>query len=492
MLILKEHPEDLLSILMSKKSRFGFKHIVRGALATAGVMLGACVHYHAHPIDPVKQQTQFETRRLGDAGLEKYVNTRETGIQDRTWPPKRLTLPLLTSIAEYYSPDLELARAQANAAIAAVVTARQRINPSVTGDGGYSRQPDAPATYSASLDFTIETAGKRGYRILQAQRTETAAELAFSEADWQLRSRVRQAFVDYGFAVRRLRVLQQERAVRSSVEEMFAKRLSLGEAAQPDLDAVRADRIALDLALRQTNGDVTQTEALLASTIGLPAAAVSGAEIDSSSLNAPPQEASLPLPAVQKAGLMHRADVQRTLVEYAAADAALRLEIARQYPDIHLAPTYALQEGFVEYTLGIGLSSLPVFHRNRGPIAEAEAQRKLIEARFKRVQTQAIGQMEQSLRRYRAAYDEWQTAGRAFLAVQRDREAAVQTAFDAGHADRLELENARLLMIAAIRVRQDALQRTQMALGALEDAVQQSLEKGANTAPALLKSEILR
>lgn len=469
--------------LMNLPTSFGYKHVMRYALGAAEIMLCACVHYHARPIDPVKEQTQFESRRLADAALGEYVKKQVRGAEGSAWPPSRLTLPLLTSIAEYYSADLEVARAQVNAADAAVVTARQRINPSFAGDGGYSNQPDAPATYSGSLNFTIETAGKRGYRILQAQQNKAAAQLSFSGADWQLRSRVRQAFVDYAFAVRRLKLLQQERSVRGSVEEIFAKRLSLGEAARPDLDAVRADRIVVDVALHQANGDLSQSEAALASTIGLPAAALSGETIDTSSLDTPPEEKSLPLLRVQKAGLMHRADVQQSLIEYAAADAALRLEVARQYPDIQLSPTYALQEGFAEYTLGIGLSSLPIFQHNQGPIAEAEAQRSIVEAKFKVVQTQAIGQMEQSLRRYRAAFAEWRSADRAFWAVQRDRQSSVETAFKAGGADRLELENAQLLTIAATKVREDALLRTQMALGSLEDAVQQSLRNNAAARP---------
>jgi cobalt-zinc-cadmium efflux system outer membrane protein len=422
---------------------------------------------------------------LSDAGVRDYVQKHTAKGQASMWPPSRLALPAITAIAEYYSPDLATARAQVSAAQAATVTTRERINPSFAGDGGHSNQPDAPVTYSGALNFTIETAGKRGYRILGAQHRAAAAELSFSEADWQLRSRVRQAFMDYAFAVRRLQALQRERAVRGAVEEIFEKRLSVGEAAVPDVDVVRAGRIEADVALRQASGDVSQTKASLASAMGLPVAALQTEAIDTSGLETPPEERSLPLLAVQKRGLLHRADVQRSLAEYAAADAALRLEIARQYPDIQLSPTYALQEGFAEYTLGIGLSSLPIFHHNQGPIAEAEAQRELIAAQFKVIQTHAIGQMEQSLSGYRAAYAEWQNADRDFVAVQRERETSVERAFAAGEVDRLALENARLLVIAATRVRDDALQRTQAALGLLEDAVQQSLETNGVVAPAV-------
>jgi outer membrane protein TolC len=285
-----------------------------------------------------------------------------------------------------------------------------------------------------------------------------------------------------------LRLLQQERAVRAAVEEIFAKRFASGEIAQPDFDAIRADRIAIDVALKQADGDVSQALVTLAITVGLPAAALNPEAIDIASLDPPPREAALPLLKIQKAGLLHRTDVQRMLAEYAAADAALHLEVANQYPNIQLSPSYAFQEGFADYTLGIGLSALPIFHHNQGPIAEAEAQRALVEAKFKLVQTQAIGQMEGALRRYRSAFAEWRNAEEAFVAVQRDRAVSVERAFQVGEADRLEFENAQLLLLAATRTRQDALLRVQTSLGALQDSVQQPLEDNLALPPVPLSN----
>ena len=43
--------------------------------------------------------------------------------------------------------------------------------------------------------------------------------------------------------------------------------------------------------------------------------------------------------------LTHRADVLAALAEYAAAEALLRSEIAKQYPDIHLNPGYSFDTG---------------------------------------------------------------------------------------------------------------------------------------------------
>src|SRR5439155_26883856 len=109
------------------------------------------------------------------------------------------------------------------------------------------------------------------------------------------------------------------------------------------------------------------------------------------------------------------------------ADALLVLQLACQYSDIPLRPAYSFQEGFPSYTLGTAIGSLPIFHRNQGPIGEAEAQRRQVEARFIALQAQAIGQMERALRQYRAALAELDRAEGGFLKQQQEREGAART-----------------------------------------------------------------
>src|SRR5262249_956981 len=55
------------------------------------------------------------------------------------------------------------------------------------------------------------------------------------------------------------------------------------------------------------------------------------------------------------------------LAEYAAADAALRLEVAKQYPDVQLTPGYVFEEGFARYTLNTALQPLALSRRTSGP-----------------------------------------------------------------------------------------------------------------------------
>lgn len=448
------------------------------ACCVAWLLLQAgCIHYQPHPIDPVQLENQYRNRTLDNPALSNFIR-QKTRRESLAWPPKTLGLATLTLVAYFFHPDLDVARARLQAADAAVITARQRINPSITGNGGYSKNPESAVTYAASPVFMIKTAGKRGYRVLQAEKLAESARLDLAETAWTVRSKVRSALINFLFAQRRVHLLDVELQSRSETVEIFTKRLAVGENSKPELDVVRAEQAATEVSLRAAEGEASQGFAALAMAVGLPPAALEGVTMQYSSLDQPPALETLPLLKVQRAGLLNRADVRRTLVEYAAADALLRLAIANQYPDIQLSPTYAFQEGFADYTLGIGLSMLPILHHNQGPIAEAEAHRKQLEATFRVVQAQAIGQMEEALRSYQGALQEWNTANDKYLRVQQDRESAARLQMISGEGDRLNVNITHLVTIAAERSRLDALQHAQSFLGNLEDAVQHPLESG--------------
>ena len=197
---------------------------------------------------------------------------------------------------------------------------------------------------------------------------------------------------------------------------------------------------------------------------------------------APPGEDRLQLTSVQRAGLLNRLDIQRLLAEYAAAENALQLEAARQYPDIHISPGYEFMEGFNSYLIGPSLL-LPLRDRNKGPIAEAEARRKEAAARFLTQQSIAIDQVARGLIRYRSALADFRDADSRLRALIQDRERAVQEQIQAGEADQLTLVGVRLEAVGAVRARLNALRDAQKALGAVEDAVQYPLENGVALPP---------
>ena len=172
--------------------------------------------------------------------------------------------------------------------------------------------------------------------------------------------------------------------------------------------------------------------------------------------------------------MLNRADVLGALAEYAASQAALQLEIAKQYPDLHLGPGYQMDQTDSKWTLAFPLT-LPLFNRNKGAIGEATARRTEAATRFVAVQARAIGEVELALASYRAALQKVSTTD-AIMADLTKQDQAARRMFEAGDISRLELGSVQLELYTGALARLDARIKTQQALGGLEDAMQTSSE----------------
>ena len=146
---------------------------------------------------------------------------------------------------------------------------------------------------------------------------------------------------------------------------------------------------------------------------------------------------------IQRDAVLNRLDVRRALAQYAAAEADLQLEIAKQYPDLQIGPGYTYEEGNSFFTLGLS-ATLPVFNRNQGPIAEAEARRRQAAAAFLR-EADAGDRRERNqpgalhLRRC----SELAEADRSLRTLRAVATAIAQRAVQVGEQDRLALNGVR-------------------------------------------------
>jgi outer membrane protein, heavy metal efflux system len=435
-------------------------------------LVSGCVRYVPRPIDPPALEQSYRARTLADPRVEEFFK-ENSAVQPQAWPPQSIDLDGLTVLALYFSPDLDEARSRVAAADAAITTARVRPNPNVLAGGGYTDAEQSPYAFRFDLGIPFETAGKKRYRIRRAEQLTEAARFSLGETAWSVRSRLRAALVDHLLSGRELEQRTAERQIRQDIVEIYERRLEVGETSTPFVTAARTDLSRVQLEIEQLQGRIAATRAAIAGVVGLAAPALDNVQFAFADLENPPSEQALNIQLVQKTGLTNRLDVQRLLAEYAAADSDLRLQVARQYPDIALAPGYSFGEGANSYLIGPGLV-LPLFDRNRGPIAEAEARRETAGVRFLGAQATAINEMERGLADYRSALRELSQA-QSTLELVRQREQTTQRQLDAGEVDRLALVSVRLEAAAGDRDRLAALHRTHTALAELEDAVQHPL-----------------
>lgn len=440
-----------------------------GVLSLAGC---AVRRYHAAPIVPAETASRFQSRNLGDPALQAYEE-KNLGHAVSAWPPKAWELRTLSLAALYFNPTLEAARARVAEAEAASITAGARPNPSL------SVAPGIPSPYLFNLDLAvpIETAGKRGHRIQVARSLGQAARFDLADAAWKVRSSVRVALLNYLLASRGLEFLHSEEQVRGEQVNILEQRLSVGEIPRPEVDLARIELSKTHLALSTAEGQLNEAKSALAAAIGIPTAGLQGFDFSWSELDSPPSAASFSRGQIQRDAVLNRLDVRRALAQYAAAEADLQLEISRQYPDFQIGPGYTYEERNNFFTIGLS-TTLPLFNRNQGPIAEAEARRKEAATIFLEKQAQVIADSERALALYTAALKELAEADQSLRKLRDTQLQMMQQAVQLGEEDRLGLNGVQLQSSALARTQLEALARAQSALGELEDAVQRPLDPG--------------
>jgi len=447
-------------------------------LFTAG-----CARFHPQPISPAKTAAAFDARSLTNDNLHAFLETNHVIGE---WPRRSWDLNALTFVAFYYQPALAEARAQWASAQAAIITAGQRPNPTLSATPGYDSQIPgnfSPWLVNANLDLPIETAGKRGKRIAVASHLSEAAHWDFVAAAWQTRSHVRMALLNLYAARESESLLARQESAQSNVVRLLEGQLAAG--AVSDFEVAQA-RVALNttrLSRQDAIGQLGQARVQLADALGLPVQAMEGNEFSFAGLDQFPT--ALTEPEVRRQALLNRADVRGALASYAASQSALQLEIANQYPDIHLGPGYGWNTGNAgdnEWTLGVTLE-LPVLNQNQGPVAEARASRAAAAAHFLTVQTTAIAEIDSALAGYNATLQKSATAGALLEDLQRQLD-SVRSQEQTGEVDPLTLANAESDYTTGAQSRLDALVKAQQAFGQLEDAVQSPL----TLSPATLKA----
>ncbi len=445
--------------------------ISKGSCVTLLLALSACQAYWPKSLDPQSTATRFGRRRLDDPALHSAMVSAGYWKDNRSWPPSPWRLRDIQGAALLGHPEIAAAKAKAASARAAISTADTTPNPGVSFSPELG-QGNSPWLLGLAFDWQIETANKRGERTAKAQAESNAAALSIADTAWSVSSGVRAALLDLETAKRRLEILEAQRDNDTALVTMVSARVTAGEAPRTDLSVYlsQQSRDLIDLADGRSKLD--SARAKLASAVGIPASALQATAVSFGSLDhLPPTPSESKL---RRAALLQRSDILAALQDYAAADAALRLEIAKQTPDLHLNPGYTFDQGQSRWALGVGLT-LPI-DRNTGPIREAIAKRDESAAVFQRLQSGIRGELDQSLAAYRADCARLHEVN-SLLATQMQQLADAERLVKAGETNHLAELGARALVQQANLARIDALNQAQQSLGHLEDSAHLSLDE---------------
>lgn len=448
-------------------------HKLRLSIVVTAAFVGACGRYQVKPPKPIEPQVRlsaFKTRTLDDASLAAYLNA---SLRSSVSLPKtRWELPALTLAAFYYHPEIELSRARAAVAEAAVVTASQRNNPNF-GFGTTLETPFQeilPWILAPSLDLLFQRGSQRQFRTAAAKHLADAARWDLGATAWQVRSRLRRRFTDHVFSVKELELSRDEEAIRAEYLSLLETKIEFRDISRLEVESARIELQRVRLQVKAAEGRVAETRAAMPEALGVPASAVEGVEFYEPRLDNPLELTDGLLQTLESDALLNRIDIRRVLDEYAAAEAALHMELAGQRPDFSLGPAFRWREGQQRWTLGVSFD-LPVFNRNEGPIAEAEARRESISKQFDQLQTSVVAQVEQAFASYRAVIDERRSVTELSGAAEQ-RLLAVQQLFELRDVDYTSVVAARLELALAKTAGWVTRRKMHTALGMIEDAIQ--------------------
>lgn len=456
---------------MNRNSPIAFAVLMRATAITWLMAICSCQSYLPKALDPQATASSFGRRRLDGPALHSAMVSAGYWKNNRSWPPSPWRLRDLQGAALLGHPEIAVAKAKAASARASIGTANTAPNPGVSFSPELG-QGNSPWVLGLAFDWQIETANKRSERTAKAQAESNAAALSIADTAWSVSSGVRAALLDLETATRRLEILEAQRENDSALVTMVSARVTAGEAPRTDLSVYlsQQSRDLVDLADGRSKLD--SARAKLASAVGIPASALQTTAVSFGSLDhlpSTPSESKL-----RRAALLQRSDILAALQDYAAADAALRLEIAKQTPDLHLNPGYTFDQGQSKWALGVGLT-LPI-DRNAGPIREAIAKRDESAAVFQRLQSSIRGELDQSLASYRADCARLHEVD-SLLATQKQQLADAERLAKSGETNHLGELSAKALVQQANLARLDALYQAQQSLGHLEDSAHLSLDE---------------
>ena len=449
------------------------------------VLLAGCARFHPQPILPGENAARLNARTLDNAQLRAFLEKNLNRPFD-SWPPRSWDFETLTLVAFYYHPSLDVARAQWQVAQGGEITASALPNPTLTATPGYDFNYSglSPWLPAVEFDIPVETAGKRGYRKAQARHQAESARLNIAAAAWQVRANLHTCLIDLTAARARGEILRRQISVQEKVNAALDQQLQAGAIAAFDVTQSRIALGKLQLDLADARQQEADARVRVADAVGLPARAVADVDFAYDLSSRPPSANELTSDRVRDEALTNRADILSALADYAASQAALQLEIAKQYPDIHLGPGYQFDHG--EHTITLAISAeLPILDQNQGPIAEAAAHRAEMAARFNALQAKVTTDIDRATATYRVNTESVAMLD-SLAAAQKSQSDAVAQQFQAGASDQVDVLNSQLELAAGELAQLDARVKLQESFAALEDAVQRPI--GAVNASVLQPS----
>src|SRR5581483_11356055 len=354
--------------------------------------------------------------------------------------------------------ELQAARLQIERARARLTQASLRPNPSLDFEqhNGVMNTPGERATF-VGVSYPIEPGGKRGRRIDLARAELEAARADVADRERKLANAVYSILAEALAAARELEITAKQDAIDTQGVRVVEARVSEGDAAPLEMNLLRVELERLRSRRVLVAGKLQAAIFRLKALSGIPAdEPLKFREVlASAALHQPPGT----LEAAIEIALKTRPDLRLARLEEESAQAGLKLARAESVPNITVSAKYGVTQSTFDSTpfgsltdrdriFSVGVSiPLPLFNRNQGGKAEAEASITQTARRREFIEQMVRAEVAGAWVRYEAAGAAIRNFEEGVLKRASDNIRTVRGAYEAGafRINYLLLEQRRLL-----------------------------------------------
>ena len=329
---------------------------------------------------------------------------------------------------------------------AAILTASLKPNPVVTVS---LMRPDqalvdagiSPYEQIFRTDYVLERGGKRERRVDQAGLSKTVAELQLLNTTRTLVLDVESAYTDVQLAKLNLALARDNLTAFNNVVQVNTDRVRAGDLSQVELSRSRLAALQFQNDVRQQETKLQVARNHLSTLVGR---GPNGATLDV--LGDLRKEAEpFDYDGLRRRALEGRPDLRAVRTDQARSAADLRLQIANGRIDYTVSGEYHRQEGSEVHGNSYGVffsAPLPIFNRNQGEVARAQAQQQQLVTKTQALETDIGAEVANAYAQYTAAREIVDTIERQMLVEARDVRTTTEYSYRRGEASFVEFLDA--------------------------------------------------
>lgn len=429
--------------------------------------------YTPKQINAENTLNQYLQRNLQSPELATFLRLHQASIpaEHQAWD-----LSALIHSALFLHPDLALAKASYRTTQLQLAQGKLKPLPSISTQIARSNRANGdidPFGLSLSIDLPIQTNDKQTIRVARLSNLSEIAKLDIAQTAWKVRAGVMQSALRLYQQNNQTDLLKKELEVRQKAVALLSKLVTYGEASNVTLYQAQLALTKTQQQIQSSRQSLGPIRAKLAQQIGISNNATAGINIDRQPFDQALQNTisdELSVAKTQQSAVINHLSLRKALLQYAVAEQALKLEYAKQIPDIVLSPGYAFEFGDSVWSLGFN-SLMTLLQKNKVGIAKAKQLRNQEVAQFEAIQHQVVSEAQVALASYQAANAQL-NAYQDIIEASKAQSARLKKQFDAGLIGRLDLTLNQLSIIQIEQTRISLEHQLLSSILALEAAMQ--------------------